>query len=77
MCESSDRPACSCALCRPLPKVSERVSNRAEWCRSCSDYRIYDVLPGHPESKLYGRIPSMAFCCFCGWWMDVDIEESA
>lgn len=76
VCQQVDRQACALPL-RVEAEGGERVKHRAEWCRSCQEYRIYDVLPGHPESKLCGSIPDMAFCVHCGWWMDVDIEESA
>jgi hypothetical protein len=43
----------------------------------CDTWRVYDVLPGHPASKLYGAIPSFAFCTHCGEQLDIDLEETA
>jgi hypothetical protein len=48
------------------------------WCTNklCDQPRVYDVLPGHPASKLYGEVPDYAFCTFCGTWLpDVYPED--
>jgi hypothetical protein len=52
------------------------------FCTRCEDWRDYDVLPGHPETRgnngrVFGAIPAFAFCVKCGWQIDLDIEETA
>lgn len=82
MHKPGDWPAFSLPLRRPAPG-GERVSkHRAEWCTRCEDWKVIDILPGHPATNgqggvSYGPIPSFAFCVFCGFQVDVDLEESA
>jgi hypothetical protein len=62
----------------PAPVVvAHEPAEHSAWCSHCDQDREYDILPGHPASKVYGAIPSWAFCCFCGWLLDVDVEGVA
>lgn len=62
----------------PSPPVAPVIPQGMAWCgnrKLCDTYREFDVLPGHPASKMYGAIPSLAFCVHCGEQMDVDLPE--
>jgi hypothetical protein len=57
------------------------VSVSEAWCAACDWWQPFDVLPGHPETRgqngrVFGAIPSFAFCIKCGWQMDIDLEVS-
>ena len=64
----------------PEPKSREpevKPEQGTAWCSNklCDTWRVYDVLPGHPATKMYGAIPSFAFCTHCGVQIDVDLPE--
>lgn len=58
------------------PQAVEIPTGQA-WCsgKLCDTYREFDVLPGHPASKLFGAIPSFAFCVVCGDQVSADLPE--
>jgi hypothetical protein len=60
-----------------VPQVLHEPAEHSAWCQRCDRDRPYDILPGTPASRDYGAIPAWAFCCHCGWLLDIDLEESA